>query len=119
MAIELLNPNVGLGGVIPTSNDNHLPNAVQIAPQDTTEIKLDELYQGDGFKAQIEQSFMPKIETDEILQPATMNRNLSNLTEVLANIKDADVRAFLREDLRPLLDNRDLLRAYCGMMISG
>ena len=36
-----------------------------------------------------------------------------------AHVKDADVRRFLREDLSPLMENRELLKAYLGMMVEG
>lgn len=117
--IDLLNPNVGLGSVMPSPETTHLPEIRQIGSQKPAEVKLDELYTKNAPKAAIIKTFEPAISTDEILQPAVFNRNLNSAIETLSVVKDADVRTFVQEDLYPLAENRDLLRSYLNMMVGG
>ena len=112
-SVNILNSNIGLGSVMNLPESEHLPQVEQIVVQNETEVKLDELYKGNSFSAIALQGL------DDILQPANLNRSLNSIFERMQGIKDADVRRFLREDLSPLMENRELLKAYLGMMVEG
>ena len=118
-SVNLLNSNIGLGSVMNLPESEHLPQVEQIVVQNETEVKLDELYKGNSFSAIALQGLEPKLSSNDILQPANLNRSLNSIFERMQGIKDADVRRFLREDLSPLMENRELLKAYLGMMVEG
>ena len=118
-SVNLLNPNIGLGSVLPSPTADHLPKIEQIVVQKESEVKLNELYQGNFFASTALKGLEPKLESNEILQPTNLNRALNGAFETMKGVKDADVRRFIREDLGPLMENKELLNVYLGMMVEG
>ena len=116
---DILNPKLGVGTLMPSAQDVHLPEIKEIASQKPSEVKLDELYTKNAPHQAVVNAFEPQVSTDEILRPAVFNRCLNSAIERLSTIKDSDVRAFVESDLKALDENRDLLRTYLGLMVGG
>lgn len=122
MAVDLLNPNLGISTLLPEAPLDHLPetddynsvgrNADLSALQ---EYKLS--LSGHGFERSISQSFIPKVASDELLRPAVFNNLLHSAASKLAASDDPKLRRFAREDLAPLEQNKELLQAYLGLMM--
>ncbi len=124
MAVEIFNPNVGISSVLPGISTEHLPNADDfntIGQQaNLGEVQsYKQALNANSFNTNIVSNFTPEIVSDDLLRPATFNNLLNSSMSKLAEIKDADVRDFLQQDLKPLSDNRELLNAYLGMMVEG
>ncbi len=116
--IDLVSNSLKLATPIENNEDLHLPDAQLILLQKNSQLKLDELYPAFAFNTQIIAAFAPNISTDKILNPALMNSALYDIYESLSTVADADIRVFLREDLKHLLDNKELFNLYSNMMIN-
>mgnify|MGYP003373551176 CR=1 FL=1 len=107
MAIDILNANAGVTGILPSNTDvPHLPESHTYVASDVENLLLDK-------------SLTPHIERVENLDPNVLNTCLNNIFEKCSSIRDIDIRHFIREDLQPLLENKSLLKAYMDMMIEG
>ena len=114
--INLLNNHIGVSSVLPSANDAHLPELKELSTAKTGTVKLDDLYRGESFNEGIDTSLIPKVGHEELLQPKNFNSAIKRAYEKMSTVKDSDVRHFVREDMQPLMDNRELLNAYLGMM---
>ncbi len=124
MAVELLSTKLGISDILPQAQSVHLPGAEAFnqagrAESLTEAAAYQEALAADGFSRAVAFAFQPKVSSDELLSPGVFNNLLLRAAEKLSSIKDADVRRFLREDLQPLAENRQLLQAYLGMMVEG
>lgn len=124
MAVDLLNSNLGISSVLPQAENVHLPSADDYgsigSSESLTEVAAYKLSVApNGFARETAAPFSPRIASDELLRPAVFNNSLNSAMEKLSTIHDADVRRFVREDLQPLAENRELLQAYLNMMVGG
>lgn len=55
----------------------------------------------------------------DILRPEVFSGNLAGCLEALKDSDDPAVRRWPTAELAPLLQNKELLNAYMGMMIGG
>ena len=125
MAVDVLNPNLGISTVLPQAAMEHLPsvdnfNTVGHANSvaDTENFKAS--ISANALDAQLSAAFTPVLSSDELLQPAKLNSSIHAAFEKLSQIRDdADVRRFVRDDLTPLMENRELLEAYMNLMVEG
>lgn len=125
MVVDLLNPHVGIQTVLPQADAAHLPDiqrfaGVDNAPELSSIAAYKEAVGKNGFERSAVNAFTPQVSSDELLRPAVFNRHLNELEHKLQEFSaDRDVRRFLREDLTPLRENRELLQAFLGMMVEG
>ncbi|MBO8416310.1 MAG: hypothetical protein IAB19_08030 [Proteobacteria bacterium] len=122
MAVDLLNPNLGISTLLPEAPLHHLPETDDYSSVGRNldlsalqEYKLS--LSGHGFERTISQSFIPKVASDELLRPAVFNNLLQSAAGKLAASDDPKLRRFVREDLAPLEQNKELLQAYLGLMM--
>lgn len=125
MAIDVLNSRVGIADVLPAASNDHLPtvddfNSVGQAQSLSEVASYKSALESNGFSLQFASIMKPVINSEDILRPARFNNLLNSAQEKLSQIdNDANLRRFVREDLAPLAQNRELLNAYLGMMVGG
>lgn len=126
MTQDILNPNIGISTVLPAQQEEHLPEignfntVVGNVSSLATVANFKAALIRDSFEQEIANTFIPALGSDELLQPAKLNANLSSVFTKLSAMKDdADIRRFVREDLTPLMENKELLQAYTNMMVGG
>lgn len=122
MAIDLLNQNVGIGTVLPSYTDQHLPSvdnfATVVKGENVSAASLND-FKPASLQTQATAAFEPKVGSDDFLKESSINAKLSSISDKFSSIKDADVRRFVREDLEPLLENKALFLSYCTMKVGG
>lgn len=117
--VNLLDPGLGIQNVMEPGTDGHLPAARPLASSAMREAGLDELYNSRRASQQLDAALCPALGDGSILQPEIFHMELQGS---LATLRDSDkpaVRAFVRDELAPLLENTELLRAYTGLMVGG
>ena len=67
----------------------------------------------------LEQALCPDAGDGDILRPEVFSGNLAGCLEALKDSDDPAVRALADGELAPLLQNKELLNAYMGLMIGG
>lgn len=122
MAVDLLNPNLGISTLLPEAPLEHLPETDDfVAVGRSSDLSALQEYKhslaGHGFERSVSQSFIPKVASDELLRPAVFNNLLQSAAEKLSASEDPQLRRFVRDDLAPLEQNRELLQAYLGLMM--
>ncbi|MDY0226422.1 type III secretion protein X [Desulfomicrobium apsheronum] len=118
---NLLDPSLGIQDIMDPglSADGQLPQARPLAASVLREAGLEELYSPLNAARLVEQALCPDVGDGELLRPEVFAANLSESFEALKDSQNPEVRDFLNTDLRLLLENRDLLQAYTGLMIGG
>lgn len=122
MAVDLLNQNIGIGSVLPSYSDNHLPSVDDfstVTKNEDVESLLKDNFSTQNTRQFVMKFFEPEVSSDEFLKESSISANLSSALDKLSTIKDTDIRRFVREDLEPLLENKALFHSYCTMMIGG
>ncbi len=118
MVNTLFSVGLGLDTPLPPTSTEKLPEAKNLVNTVSDDIKVDELYSKNSFQEKISQpfDFIPKNKT--LLQPYQLQNNLEKLGGKLQNINDSTVSEFLNKDVVPLLNNNDLLRTYCSLLLN-
>lgn len=118
---NLLNPSLGIQNVLdmPVTGQTGMPHARQIASNVLREAGLEELYAPSNAAQVTENALCPDVGDGDVLRPEVFAANLRGCAEAMQDSGSPAVRQMLREDLNPLLENNDLLKAYMGLMIGG
>lgn len=117
--INLLDPGLGIQNIMAPGTAGHLPDARPLASSAMREAGLDELYNSCKAAQQLEVALCPAVGDGSILQPELFHMELQGALEALRDSDKPAVRAFVRDELAPLLENTELLRAYTGLMVGG
>ena len=99
--------------------DRRMPLARQLASTVMAEAGLEELYLPGNVESMVEEALCPDVGDGMLLQPEVFAANLQAVHFCLQDSRQPDVRAFVRKDLTPMLEDAALLRAYVGLMVSG
>ena len=124
-AFNLLDPNQGIQNILAPSLagvDGHMPGARPLAANVLREAGLEDLYGGVSASLAgklLEEALCPEVGDGDVLRPDVFHAQLTGSLEALQGSRDPAVRAFVRDELRPLLENAELLKAYVGLMIGG
>lgn len=120
-SINLLDPSLGIQDILDPglSASGQLPTARPLASSVLREAGLEELYSVSNAARLVEQTLCPEVGDGELLRPEVFAASLRDCFMILQGSDDPAVQEFLRNDLRLLLENRDLLQAYTGLMIGG
>jgi len=117
--LNLLDPHLGIQNLMQTETGDHLPGARPLASSLLREAGLEELYSRYGASRQLEEALCPPVGDGSILQPENFQVALKGSLDALKDSRNPAVRAFVRDELGPLLENTELLRAYTGLMVGG
>ena len=117
--VNLLNPDLGIQTIMNTSQADRLPDARPLVSSPMREAGLEELYEGHHMDQLVSAALLPAVGDGSILQPDVFHAELRGSLESLRDSREPAVRAFVRDELTPLMDNADLLRAYTTLMVGG
>ena len=118
--IGLFDTSMGIQQVLSDHTANKsMPQARPLASTVMSDVGLEELYLPANAARMVEEALCPDVGDGRLLQPEAFAANLQNVHHLLQDATDPDVRAFVRKDLLPMLDDAALLRTYVGLMING
>ena len=118
--IGIFDTSVGIQNVLLNELENiTMPQVRQLAANVLSEAGLEELYMPRNAARLIEDALCPEVGDGKILRPDVFAALLRDALEALRESKNPDVRAFLRKDLAPMLEDANLLQAYTGLMVGG
>lgn len=120
-SINLLDPSLGIQAIMesPAAARDGIPEARPLAANVLREAGLEELYSPSNAHRLVEQALCPDAGDGDILRPEVFSGNLAGCLEALKDSEDPAVRALVDGELAPLLQNKELLNAYMGLMIGG
>lgn len=118
-SINLFNTNLGIQSVLEMHSNDSLPEARQIASSVLRESGMNNVYNATNMQALMQNLLSPSIGDGEILRADRFSRTMEACADSLKNSDDPQVQTFLKEVLFPLLENEELLKTYCGLMIGG
>ena len=101
LPVNLLDSGLGIQNILDPGSQTHMPEARPLASTVLREAGLDELYTRSGAQKQIEAALCPPV------------------GDALKESRNPAVRTLVRDELGPLLENTELLRAYTGLMLGG
>ena len=105
--------------VVVSQVEEHMPDARPLASSVLKEAGLDELYRAGAAEKQIDAVLCPPVGDGSVLQPENFQMELKGSLDVLKQCREPQVRAFVRDELGPLLENTELFKAYTGLMVGG
>jgi type III secretion protein X len=109
MAIDILNPNLGLQGVLdPVFDQPSLPEARPLPSNVVAETGLAKHFDLTGMAQLIDRALIPGDIDEELLRPDIFRRNLAKAHDILKSSADPKHRRFARDDLAPILEDGDL-----------
>ena len=116
-SINLLDPSLGIQTIMesPAATRGGIPEARPLASNVLREAGLEELYSPSNAHHLVELALCP----DAGDGPEVFSGNLAGCLEALKDSDDPAVRALADGELAPLLQNKELLNAYTGLMIGG
>ena len=115
---DIFKAGLGLDSPLAPQIDTHLPEAPELVHNLNPDIGLSELYTGNSFHDKIAQAFEFSLKNVDLLQPNKIERELENIMQKLGSVRDNNIEDFLNADVKPLLNNADLLRVYTSMMLN-
>ena len=119
MVNDIFKLGLGLDVPLPPTQEEHLQSARNLVHGGVEQdVRIEELYQKDSFQSGISKAFEFMPEERELLQPFKLQKNLENLSMKLKNSSDANVAEILEKEVTQLLNNNDLLRMYCSLMLN-
>ena len=118
--IGIFDTSIGIQNVLLSELENAtMPQARPLAANVMSELGLEDLYMPGNAARLIEAALCPEVGDGKILRPDIFSALLRSGFESLSESKNPDVRAFLRKDLAPMLEDATLLQAYTGLMVGG
>ncbi len=117
--INLFDPKLGIQSIIDSHESERLPVAKPMATAEMYNTPIDSAYNLANIRNLVENAICPQAGDGEILRPDIFSNSLKNCSTILAKSDNDQVHDFLRRDLYPLLENEDLLRTYCNLMLGG
>jgi hypothetical protein len=121
MAIDnILNVNLGLQAFLePTGDVSGLPEPGNIPSNMVPETGLARHYDLDGVDRMVERLLTPRDIPSRVLRPEVFRVALSDALESLKEVRQPDVRRFVRDDLAPILEAGQLYDIYAGLLVGG
>lgn len=118
---DLLDSSPGIQIIMesPTATHGGAPEARSLASSVLREAGLEELYPSCNAHYLVEQAFCPDAGDGDILCPEVFSDNLAGCLEALKDSDDLAVRALADGELVLLLQNKEFLNTYVGLMIEG
>jgi type III secretion protein X len=120
MAIDILNPSLGLQGFLePLAEEPHLPGAKPLASNVLNETSLSQHFRLEGMAQTIERGLVPHLPDERLLRPDIFKRNLKGAFEKLKSSRQPQIRKFVRDDLAPLMEDAELYEVLAGLLLGG
>lgn len=126
MPTNILDATIGIQTVMDTPIANGLPHARPLAQNTPHDAGLEELYAPVNLRSQMENLLCPHVGDGECVRPEVFFPQLEScvgeLNTMMTHNRHAlpdEGRKLLEKELIPLLENRQLLQSYLGLMIGG
>lgn len=126
MPTNILDATIGIQTVMDTPISYGLPHARPLAQNTPRDAGLEELYAPVNLRSKMENLLCPHVGDGECLRPEIFFPQLESCVAALRQMKandphdmPAEGRVLLDKELVPLLENRQLLQSYMGLMIGG
>ncbi len=116
---NLLDTSLGIQNVMDMPAPSNLPRARELASNALNEPGLEELYAPGNAWQLVEQSLCPDVGDGSMLNPEVFSGTLETCVHDLEGRPEPAVQEMLSQELKPLLQNGQLLQAYLGLMIGG
>ncbi len=116
---QLFSTSFGIQGFVKPQTNSNIPTAKPLASTGSNEIATVEHFNNLDLKTISEKFLSPEIGDGECLRPDVFNKTLLNFANKFENSQDAEVKAFVDEIVKPVLENKELLQAYRNLMIGG
>ena len=118
--IGIFDTSIGIQSVLLDGmNDENMPLARPLASTVMAEAGLEELFLPSNAGRMVETALCPEVGDGKVLRPDIFTANLRSSLEALKDSRNPDIRAFVRHDLTPIMEDNALLQAYVGIMIGG
>ncbi len=117
--INLLDASLGIQTVMDMPDSGNLPRARELASNALSEPGLEELYAPSNARHLVERALCPDVGDGSMLSPEVFSETLQSCVSSLEDVSDPAVQELLSRELKPLLQNGQLLQAYLGLMIGG
>ena len=117
--INLLDTQLGIQDILTPQNAGSMPTARPLPQTALREAGVDELFNTVTTDKLIERNLTPRTGDGTILIPSIFSDAIANSLELLKENKNPDVRSFVHGELMPLMDNKDLMQAYIGLLVGG
>ena len=118
-SINLLDASLGIQNVMDMPDLGNLPRARELASNALSEPGLEELYAPNNTWQLMERALCPDVGDGSMVSPENFSETLRSCVTDLEDSTDPAVRDMLSHELKPLLQNGQLLQAYLGLMIGG
>jgi type III secretion protein X len=116
----MFDTSIGIQNVLPhDTGAADFPGATPLAATVMSNVGLEDLYLPGNAGRMVEDALRPDVGDGRIVRPDVFAGNLQGCLSSLEDSRNADVRAFVRKDLAPMLEDNSLLQAYVGLMIGG
>ena len=117
--INLLDSSLGIQHIMDMPEPSNLPRARELASNALNEPGLEELYAPGNAWQLVEQALCPDVGDGSMLNPEVFSGSLESCLHDLEGSTEPAVKEMLSQELKPLLQNGQLLQAYLGLMIGG
>ena len=120
-SIDVFNPSLGIQTLMdtPEMTGQHMPQARPLASNMLFQAGLEELYRPSNARSLVEEALCPEVGDGEILCPDVFSDNLGGCLEECETSENPILTELAEKELRPLLENKMLLRAYVNLMMGG
>ena len=120
-SIDVFDPSLGIQTVMdsPEIVGQHMPQARPLASNMLFQAGLEELYRPSNTRSLVEEALCPDVGDGEILRPDVFSANLGRCLEECETSGNSALTELAEKELRPLLENKMLLRAYVNLMMGG
>ena len=118
-SVNLLDTSLGIQNVMDMPDPGNLPRARELASNALSEPGLEELYAPNNAWQLVERALCPDVGDGSMLSPEVFSETLESCVTDLEGCDDPAVQDMLTRELKPLLQNGQLLQAYLGLMIGG
>ncbi len=118
-SINLLDASLGIQNVMDMPETGSLPQARELPANALREAGLEDLYAPVNARQLMEKALCPDVGDGSILSPQTFSGLLRESMQKLEGSSNPAVKEMVSGELRPLLQNGELLQAYLGLMIGG
>ena len=120
-SIDVFNPSLGIQTVMdmPEVAGQHMPQARPLASNMLFQAGLEELYRPSNARSLVETALCPEVGDGELLRPDIFSANLGECLEKCEVSGNPALAELAKKELRPLLENKMLLRAYVNLMMGG
>lgn len=115
----LLNPSIGILGLLQMPDTGRLPPAKELASSLLQESSLESLYGPVNSRTAFEAFLCPNVSDGRVVSPEVFSEDLQALVAILQKSTNPKVQALVNEEILPLLQNGMLLSAYRGLMLGG